>query len=593
MFKAYDVSNHAGLLRGMDRRSLGGPESAPPSLLSAQQGLQDYLAKPFKVPAKDSPDAALFAQAVLFAQSDATVKSYFVKLQAALKHKIASLKQQGFADTDQAALDALPKRITVAQDAVDKSNRELDKALDAVDAAFNVFIDWIQQSYRLAVQNHLYTEAYALHVSSDVGIIDAFNGSPYGFPLSVPEQLNAALYNLKTPLGTPSVMLTKPALAMTLGFWTGTYNNSFRNNTTYFGNGPILQPLPTDPLPPVMDGNKVMRSGLRKGGKRTIVEPKKVQVLNTDETVWVSKKLPWVYAPLADLHTQLRYTGSSATREGFMAAYSWNENFIPKLKGAIALYNQMLANTKMVQDLQASLTSLTQAVADEKAAAQAEQAAYEKGLAEANAVKAKLSGFLLGYADTLGEQYTKAAELNGLTKAREAMQAQNAKWFADYDAMTKQGNALIAQAEAETDAGRKAALRIEGARRLGRALEMNARGQSLRDGALKRYGERRSGAAKGLADAQAATGLTLPAVSQAQVQADTAKIAELNAKIAEIQAAANATKQEIIDGLSKLPSEFQPPNTPPKVEEKPKGGAGWILALGAAGAAFIAYKRGH
>lgn len=568
MFKAYDVSNHAGLLRGMNRRVLGGPDSASGGLLASQQALQGYLAQPFKVPAKGSPEASLFAQAVLFAQKDATVKTYFAKLQTALKHKIASLKQQGYVDTDQAALDALPKRIAIAQDAVDKSKKELDKAFDAVDAAFATFLDWIQQSYRLAVQNHIYTDIGSTPQSGETGLIDLNQGIDKEVKISIPEQLYCALYNI----------LVKGSSMLAPYFWGPHADKSFQNNTTYWGTGPVLTPLPeASELPAVVEDKKRIRSGL---------------IRTNTGLAWSPKAYLWNFEPQS-IPTRLRYTGASATRGGFNAAYSWNENFIPKLNGAIALYKQLLVNVKVLQDLQASQNVLTKSIVDEKAAAQAEQAAYAKGATDADAIKAKLSGFLRGYADTLGEQYTKAAELSGLTKAREEMQAQNAKWFAEYDAMTKQGVALVAQAEAETDAGRKAALRIEGARRLGRALEMNARGQSLRDGALKRYGERRSGAAKGLADAQAKTGLTLPPVEQAQVQQDTAKIAELNAAIAEIQKAADATKAQIKEGMDKLPPEFKPPNAPPPALEEKKGGAGWILALGAVGAAFIAYKRGH
>jgi hypothetical protein len=571
MFKAYDVENHAGLLRGMNRRSLGGPDSAPPSLLSSQQALQAYLAQPFKVPAKDSPEAALFAQAVLFAQSDATVKSYFTKLQAALKHKVASLKQKGLAETDQAALDKLPNRITVAQDAVDKSKKYYIEAINRADDAFANFYDWIEQSTKLIARGvagwGYWTPGFK--DAPIIGKVDQPKLWSDAERIQNGDIINKVLMGKLPEMSTKFRSWQEPEV-----LWRKVFDNGYAYST-----GPEMQYIPND---------SVVFNAL---GENT---PGIVIVDNLPR--WRSNRLALTYAPTPKMQARLRYVGDYANQEpavqGFFATNRWNNNFLPALAGATKLYQQFVSNTKILQDLQASLNALTQAVADENAAAQTEQAAYEKGLADANAIKSKLSGFLLGYADTLGEQYTKAAELNGLTAAREAMQEQNAKWFADYDAMTKQGAALVVQAESETDLGRKAALRIEGARRLGRALELNARGQSLRDGALKRYGERRSAASKNLADLQDKSKLTLPPQAQKQAQVDTAKIAELDAKIADIQAKADETKKEIIDGLNKLPDEFKPPNAP-KVKEKPQGGAGWILALGAAGAAFIAYKRGH
>jgi peptidoglycan hydrolase-like protein with peptidoglycan-binding domain len=597
MFNPFDRANHADLLRGMTRRSLGGPDSAPPSLLASQQALQVYLAQPFAPPKLGSPEAGLFSSAVLFAQKDPTVKAYFAKLQAALKHKIASLKQKGFAETDQAALDKLPNRIAVAQDAVDKSKKYYLEAIDRADKAFLNFLDWLTKSVQLFVRDAGDEEWTFKHVED-------YTGMPVGLRTDTldsdakrahnAEYVTAALY------GEPKFLD---------GFKGNDYADlkSHLNDTTYFRDGAVLQAIPADSAPFGLftvkgsDRYSVGATSYQKGEKNPEV-PTAGVVIHNGVPKWKSVQsgttyagayfLSLLFAPKDGKPGRIVYLGESR-HNTVAAAAVWNEDFIPKLAAATKLYQQFVGNTNILRDLLVSRDTLTKSVADENAAAQAEQAAYEQGLADANAIKSKLSGFLLGYAQALGEQYTKAAELNGLTAAREAMQAQNAKWFAEYDAMTKQGNALLAQADTETDEGRKAALRIEAGRRLGRALEMNARGQSLRDGALKRYGDRRSGAVKDLADAQAKSQLSLPTVVLAQVQTDTAKIAELTAQIAAIQAAADATKQEIIDGLNKLPEGFKPPNAPPPPAAKAKGGAGWILALGAAGAAFIAYKRGH
>lgn len=664
MFKPYDSRNHAGMLRGMPQ-TLGAPDTLP------QGQLATYLSKPFSPP-KDtnSPEGQVFLQAVAYAQYAPDVVAYFNKLKAALAHRIKSIEETGLAETDQAALNKLPKRIEVAQDAVQKALKNLRASIDPVDQAVASFVNWVIagagngliQSYDAIYSTGEYDPDVALFASqlspgqdksqgNDLLVLkdnvikdyaksrkldankavtnlfeDVFSDTKRSREAENEAAILGRLYGdgrLRDRLGgIGGIFLGEPGKRQwdARGHWlSNKVDDKYVANkwfstpgSTDAGNTPppdlaSLKPIPADappfgffqdlaqrndnqPSTSIPSSGIVDVNGVKKWRGMIIIREPWENLVGGD----YSQRMAAIRISPDPKETGrfLRHTGPSteANTNGYMANARWNRLVIPAIEQSAKLYQQFLTTSAVLKDLQDSFAATTQSLEDHQQKAASAQAAYEKGMAAADAIKAKLKGFLAGYADVMGKQFADAAELNGLTAARDAMAEQNTKWFLQYDAMTKQAKALQDQADAETDPLKKAALNIEAARRLGRSYEMNNRGDELRSGALKRYGEQRTGLAKQIQQSQLTMQVTLPPTDQLKFVADTAKIAELDAKIAKIQEQANVVKSDIKTGLDRLPDEFRPPNVPPKEEQK-EGSSTWILVGGALAAAAIVLQR--
>jgi len=370
-----------------------------------------------------------------------------------------------------------------------------------------------------------------------------------------------------------------------LGFQTFTW----RKNSKYFGSdGPALEHLPLVQTAPPPKGVAGWHVQVEDGIAYIVYTPSKDAPSPTG----------YRFAPLPGVvPTKLKYVGKTANEQpqvkGYFSQRYWNTKVVPAAKNAQASWQKVLETKAKLQQEQISLR-FAQTTANGQAKKAAEfYAKTAAGLDEAEAIKSKIpAGFLRGYAEALGKAMEAAADLDAMTESRDLLLKQNADLYAKYKAMADQAAALVAEADATADPLVKQRKWAEGQRRLTRAEEFYKRGNTLR-GESGTLGQKRTAAA-----ATASVPPRLPTLSPlaakvgattANVAANTSKINELDEKQKQQQAAADATRQQIIETAKKLPEGYKPPNVDTSEKKEEKGGV--LGALIAAALTYAALRK--